>query len=451
MIAKSYRFHPLDGVIVFVCFVIAAILLSFFDASSSIVTLDTHSYLSVFDRPGLEFLKHMRTVGYKIFLVLAATLGFGESSIAVVQLMCGLVALLLFYGCSAFAFDSRRIAAVMVLSVAMVMFADPMFVRWLGPDFLCYALLAVLGGVLLVYLKTSNLLVFTVAAIVVLLLYHLRPAYLFAVPLALVSVCLGCWLKWRGWLHVAIVSALVIGPFCAYVALRHSYTGEASLVSFDGYASVVFAFEAFRVEPQKHRITQEQQQFADFVEECRRTKDLKPAFIGNSFDHAAYDRSYTGLLFGCIEPYFQSAASVETYSYSINKKLKSFSAQIIAAEGERYLKFLYRRFKIINKYFCWWFDRQILAWLPLGLGALMFVQLENKQQLKHCIAAIVLMVAATIGASLQVIAFSPLEIRFLIATHLFALSITFLSLLIVKYLYSSVLNSKRIRAVRLDR
>ncbi|MDY7092555.1 MAG: hypothetical protein SX243_06220 [Acidobacteriota bacterium] len=179
-----------------------------------------------------------RTYGYPLFLKIAGWASPEHAAVPAAHLVCYIVAILLSW--HAFSrYSGRPWLAFWVVTPLFYAGVLSMAGR-IQADFLgAAAALASLGLLLWLARRPESVALWSALTASVALTYHVRPAYLFLLPLVpLLGVALR-WLlpeerrlRWR-W-AVGLVLAMVL-PFLAYSSLRWAVMGHFGLVSFGGY------------------------------------------------------------------------------------------------------------------------------------------------------------------------------------------------------------------------
>ncbi len=131
--------------------------------------------------------------------------------------------------------------------------------------------------------------------------YHIRPAYLFLIPLApcLGIVLLGLRAKGRRepfvWKKILLALMVVsVLPFLAFCTLRWAVVGDFALVSFGGTQTVGLAAELLETKMVENELSEPFRPFAREILKGRQERGLKPAFPGGwRVDMRFYEDNYS--------------------------------------------------------------------------------------------------------------------------------------------------------------
>jgi hypothetical protein len=173
--------------------------------------------------------------------------------------------------------------------------------------------------------------------------YHIRPAYLFLIPLA---PCLGIVLLrlrakrqrkpfiWTRFL-LALVAISVL-PFLAYCILRWAIVGDFALVSSGGTQTVGLAAELLDTKMAENELSARFRPFAQEILKERQERGLKPAFPGGwRVDMRSYEDNFSLNIYSIAEPaskrFFGEDAIVR------NREMARFSREVMWLRKGKFL------------------------------------------------------------------------------------------------------------------
>ncbi len=224
---------------------------------------DTVSYRQAARALNLRMtLAHYRTVGYPLLIRAVDRVSRDLTPIPWIQLFSWIAATALFFAAVARYFGSSWLA---LAAASPLLYASMIqLVNHMQPDFLSAAwVIASVSMILWLAVRPTSWPLWIGLGVVVLVSYHLRPAYLFLIGLAplLAAVArLGvCPAEWRRILRWAAALALVtMLPYLAFAGLRWARVGHFGLVSFGGtnLAGVTASFlddSVVAALPEEHR------------------------------------------------------------------------------------------------------------------------------------------------------------------------------------------------------
>lgn len=177
------------------------------------------------------------------------------------------------------------------------------------------------------------------------LCYHLRPAYLFMIPLTpLLGVALmrirngreGLPCRWKT--NGAALAGVTVLPFLAFCVLRLAVVGHFGLVSFGGLNIVGVAAEMLDEKLIETRIPANLRPLAHEIVVRREERGMENAFTSRGVDILRWDENYNQSVWKIAYP-----AAVDRYGadhVTINRELTDLSRAVIRARPVHYLRFL---------------------------------------------------------------------------------------------------------------
>lgn len=181
-----------------------------------------------------------RTLGYPLLLRAAANLGPSLAAVPYLQFALHAAAVAaLFAGLRRYGF-----APSAALAAASVLFYSRFFLEYVAvalPDAPSLSCAVVAVACIAAAAARSGAIAWIGLTLAIAAAYHLRPAYLFLLPLAPLLGLALAWLKREPeartpWLPLAVgLTAAAAGPFFLYCGLRAATVGHFGLVSFGGY------------------------------------------------------------------------------------------------------------------------------------------------------------------------------------------------------------------------
>lgn len=177
------------------------------------------------------------------------------------------------------------------------------------------------------------------------LCYHLRPAYLFMIPLVpLLGVALmrirngreGLPCRWKT--NGAALAGVTALPFLAFCVLRLAVVGHFGLVSFGGLNIVGVAAEMLDEKLIETHIPAHLRPLAHEIVVRREERGMEKAFTSRGVDILRWDENYNQSVWKVAYP-----AAVDRYGadhVTINRELTDLSRAVIRARPVHYLRFL---------------------------------------------------------------------------------------------------------------
>jgi hypothetical protein len=255
------------------------------------MTADSSSYVETSRMPWRDALLSIRTVGYPLFLKVVAW--FSPEYGAVPWLhFAALAGCVFFFDLALRRFGASPWGACAVSSgflYAALPLRSP--VASLLTDFLAVvAAVAAVACLFWLAARRRQPLAWIGLLLAVAAAYHIRPAYLFLVPLA---PCLGVWFSrlhcrsiggrfvWRGFLAALVLVCFV--PLLLYCSLRLAVVGNFGLVSFGGYNLSGLACELLDQDLVEHELPERYRDMGRQILEERSRRDMKSAFQGRRY------------------------------------------------------------------------------------------------------------------------------------------------------------------------
>jgi len=350
---------------------------------------DTPTYTAAAEASPAEMLVGMRTIGYPLFLKATAVFSPDFRLVPWIQL-AAFFAAVWFFETSVRRFGAAPWEAFALGAGLLWAGFQDVAVRTLLADFLAMVA-AVLAVAWLMRLATNARRVwpwigftFCLAAT-----YHVRPAYLFLIPLA---PLLGLWLCWlakrdvdrdrpKGLVQFRFAAGLVaatIGPYLAFCFMRLVLVGHFGLVSFGGYSIVGIAVELIDNDMIRHELPESLRPLAADIARRREERGLKSVFRGGGVIRIRqWELQYNDNVWRVAVP-----AAVERYGNQpvvINEKLSALSHAAIRRRAADYCLFVaYSLPRAVLKYFYFSWAAQILV--PIGLALLAVRRYRSRRE-----------------------------------------------------------------------
>lgn len=334
------------------------------------LTPDTPSYLLLVESSLTDGLNSSRTLGYPLFLKALRMVSQDYRAVTMAQYAVHVLSVLVFYG------GLRRLQvppSAAGVAAAAILFSKSLFE--LVPEIMTDSLsisLAVIAVSTLFYVLANPrnpaawcALILSTAAT-----YHVRPAYLFLIPLL---PLLGFWLRalvlpranFNGTVRLVFgLSAATLVPLLAFCGLRLLFVGHFGLVSFGGYNIAGIAVQ-FVDDDLVRELPEGSQELARQVLARRETiENWEPPS-----DFYAMGRMYNPTVW---EICFPAAQDVEgDDAVRINQALNDLSRATIRRRPSRYVRWL-----------AWAFRE--------GLASLAFLSVVNKPA-QFCLLVLILL------------------------------------------------------------
>ncbi len=345
---------------------------------------DTESYILAGRAPWAEAMVSIRTPGYPLLLRAVAVVSPDYHLMPLVHLamLAGAVFL--------FDFSLRRFGvspwASLAISSAIIYAALPRRtpIAFLLADVPAMTLgVATIACLLWVVAERGRILPWLGLTVGLAAAYHVRPAYLFLVPLV---PCLGVvfvFLRnkgrgvprvWKG-LSVGLVAAAAL-PLLGYCLLRLKMVGDFGLVSFGGYPLSGMAVELLDEPMIDGELSPHFQPFARAIMAERQRLGMTPAFgPGLHVSLRQYEANFSGNVYHVVLPIARRFYGPDPVA--CNREMSRFSREVIGLRKGRYLLWAAESFPRAMMKILWfewilWLLVPVAAVLPavrLGMGA----------------------------------------------------------------------------------
>lgn len=393
-----------------------------------IVTPDTHSYQKSILAPWVYKLSNTRTLGYPAFLSAVGFFNPGLETLVYLQFLSAIIAVLMLYWSLALSSIPRSLTVVTVASIGHMLLSRPQYFHLVATDFLGLTLFIMAISCLIRFIAAPLIRTFAAACLFGFAAYHIRPSYLFFVLLAFLTG-ISVWRQFKGRVRVqGIVTTFIFtfGLLFGYFAIRKAYTGEFSLVSFDGYVSSVLATELALARPDAGSfLNADQLTFLSQVAECRKKAGIVPAIDpALNRNPYLYSRQYTYTLFECHEnivgnftgysgktPYFP-------FVFSANKFFRTYSAQVFEHNRRDLFRFSVQNFLTYIATAMGISSKMITFHCLFGLILGAITPKQPAQVIKTMSIFSILFLISSIGSTINITIFSPIEHRYIWSTQI---------------------------------
>jgi hypothetical protein len=328
---------------------------------------DTGSYVAVTRMPLQEALRGFRTLGYP--LMLKAVEPFGENYEAAPWMHFVLLC------CAVFLLDAalRRFgvspwqACVASSAFLYATLQERYYIENIATDYSAMvAAGATVGCLFWLAAEPKRVVLWCALAVCLALTYHIRPAYLFMVPLAPFLGILFRFLRARAtgdpfvWKQFSFVLTLVsLTPYCAYCLLRLVVVGHFGLVSFGGYTLVGLAVELLDPATVEDKLPEQYRPLAREILSRREARNMPNAFAGHLWvNMRAYEDNYSPNVWQIALPAARHIYGNDRVQY--NNELAAFSRHVIWSEKGKYLLWVAYSYpravaKLLYRYWFIWF------------------------------------------------------------------------------------------------
>lgn len=330
---------------------------------------DSATYVAAAEMPLVEMLGCPRTIGYPLLLKAAALVSPDFALVPWLHLAMLFGAVFFFDG-SLRRFGATPWVAFAASAALLAAAFQDAAVRILLPDFL-----AMLGAVVTVGLlfrlaaEPRRAAPWAGLAVALAVTYHVRPAYLFLIPLV---PLLGVVLRWmvtrrRGqrlaWLRLgAGLGAASVGPYVAYCSLRLVLVGHFGLVSFGGMSIAGIAAELIDEGMIRRELPPSMRPLAAEIARRRAEMGLETVFRGGGVIRIRqWELQYNDNVWRAAVP--AATALYGPDPREINDRLASLSNAVIRRRLGPYLLFVAYSFpRALAKYFyCSWTAQVLLV------------------------------------------------------------------------------------------
>jgi len=338
---------------------------------------DSPTYVAAAEMPLGEMLGCPRTIGYPLFLKAAALLS-PELRLVPWLHLATLFGVVFFFDGSLRRFGAAPWVAFAASTALLAAAFQDAAVRILLADFLAMlAAVVTVGFLFRLAADPRRVATWAGLAVALAVTYHVRPAYLFLIPLVPI---LGVVLRWMAtrrqgqrlaWLRLGTgLGAASIGPYVAYCSLRLVLVGHFGLVSFGGMSIVGIAAELIDEGMIRRELPPSMRPLAADIARRRAEMGLETVFRGGGVIRVRqWELQYNDNVWRAAVP--AATAIYGRNPREINDRLAEFSKAVIRRRPGPYLLFVAYSFpRALAKYFyCSW-TAQVLLLAGLTLWAI---------------------------------------------------------------------------------
>ncbi|MEI6646574.1 MAG: hypothetical protein WCP12_11110 [bacterium] len=305
---------------------------------------DSQSYIDVSGMALRQALSQTRTLGYTMILRLVAVISADYSAIPWLQVGMLWPAVFMLY------FAMRRFGALkwQAYIVSSGFMCGAIQQVWTVSSLLTDFPATVFAGMaiaclLMVAANTHDLWAWIGLTFFITLAYHIRPAYLFLIPLVpvlgiiLARICAikrGILFAWKK--KILLLMAISFLPFVLFCFLRWALVGDFALVAFGGTQTVGLAAELLNTKMVENELSKSFQPFAREILKGRQERGLKAAFPeGWLVDMRAYEDNYSPNIYFIALPSAKRLFGEEVIIR--NRKMADFSREVMGLQKRKCL------------------------------------------------------------------------------------------------------------------